>query len=190
MSYNNAIPQAGDRPSQSQAQILANFQQIASAFNLNHVDFNASGQGKHDFLQMPENASAPSTAVNEGALYTKEVSSATQLFWRNENNGTEQQLTNPSVSSSGTGGGTSYSIDTIFGIKIKWGSFSSTANIAAITFAGTAFSNTNYAAIGILVSPSVDNQTCVVAQGTQTTTAVSFRTRDTSNQGLYIAIGV
>jgi hypothetical protein len=58
----------------------------------NHVAFNALGQGKHKFLQMPEQASAPITTADEGGFYTK-VAGETQLFFRGEGNGFEYQLT-------------------------------------------------------------------------------------------------
>lgn len=80
MAYNADIPQASDDPSQSQGQILANFQALNTFLSVNHVDINDPTQGQHKFLQMPEQASAPSTAGNTGAVYTKEVSGATQLF--------------------------------------------------------------------------------------------------------------
>lgn len=140
-------------------------------------------------MQMPEQGSAPATAVNEGALYTKDVSGATQLFWRNENNGSEQQLTNPTVSSNATAGGTSYSIDTVFGLKIKWGNFLSGGFTASITFAGSAFANTNYSIIAVLQAPGASGETVVVQAG-KTTTTVVLKTKDTSNDGYYIAIGV
>lgn len=93
-TYTSNIPQPGDNPSDSQDQILQNFQSISTTNSVNHVAFNDPDQGKHKFLQMPEQSSAPSTAADEGGLYTKAVSAVTQLFWRNESNGTEQQFTN------------------------------------------------------------------------------------------------
>jgi hypothetical protein len=93
-SYTSNIPQPTDNPSSSQDQILQNFQSISTTVAVNHVQFNDADQGKHKFLQMPEESSAPSTASNEGALYTKDTGSAPNLFWRNESNGTEQQMTN------------------------------------------------------------------------------------------------
>lgn len=75
----------------SRDQIRTNFELIQTQFEANHV--NIANDGKHKFLQMPEQATAPTTAANEGALYTKAVSGATQLFWREEGNGQETQIT-------------------------------------------------------------------------------------------------
>lgn len=95
MAYNENIPQASDNPSQSQAQILDNFQEISTAFNTNHGNFNAGNQGKHSFLQMPEQSSPPSTSSDEMGLYIKESSltSLAEMFIRRESNGTEIEFT-------------------------------------------------------------------------------------------------
>jgi len=93
-TYTSNIPQPTDNPSRSQDQILQNFQSISTAVAVNHVQFNDPDEGKHKFLQMPEESSAPATASNEGALYTKDSGSQPDLYWRNESSGSEQQMTN------------------------------------------------------------------------------------------------
>jgi len=139
MAYNENIPQSSDNPSQSQSQILGNFQEISTAFNLNHGNFNAADQGKHVFMQMPEQTTPPTTALNEGALYTKDTGVAPQLFWRNEANGTEQQFTNtvPGVS------GSNRNWDFADGQQIRMGTAShggtSTFVIFSTPFANEAF---------------------------------------------------
>lgn len=116
MPYNANIPQSGDKISTSQPQILGNFQEINTFVSVNHVDFNTADQGKHKFLQMPEQSSAPTTAANEGGLYTKESSltTDTQLFWRRESSGTEIEFTNSSAAIVGWTRLPS-------GILLKWG---------------------------------------------------------------------
>lgn len=94
MSYTTGIPIPGQSLGNSRPQVNGNFDYINTAFAINHVAFNASGVGKHKFLQMPEQVSAPVTLSSEGALYTKESLSITNLFWRQESNGTEIQMTN------------------------------------------------------------------------------------------------
>lgn len=93
MAYTSNIPQSTDNPSDSQPQLLANFQEINTFNSVNHIDFNDPDQGKHKFMQMPEQGSAPTTAANEGALFTQESSSITEVFFRRESSGTEVQLT-------------------------------------------------------------------------------------------------
>lgn len=103
MTFTSGIPRSGQSLGNSRPQVQGNFDYIDTAFAINHVAFNASGVGKHKFLQMPEQGSAPSTAANEGALYTKEASSITNLFWRQESSGTEVQMTNIAPSSAQNG---------------------------------------------------------------------------------------
>lgn len=102
MSYNPDIPQANDDPSQSQGQILSNFQTLNTFLSQNHVPLNDGDQGKHAFLQMPEQSSDPATAANEAALYCKEYdvdglgTLVSTLFFRNESNGAVTTFGGPS----------------------------------------------------------------------------------------------
>jgi hypothetical protein len=94
--YDSTVPQSGQTLGNTQSPIQTNFSIITTAQSVNHVTYDDADQGKHKFLQMPEQISAPSTAANEGALYTKVDTASvpkTQLFYRNESNGTEVQLT-------------------------------------------------------------------------------------------------
>lgn len=122
MPYTDNVPQSGQTLGTTQPLIQSNFSIITTAQSVNHVAYDDADQGKHKFLQMPEQGSAPTTAANEGALYTKVdtgTPATTQLFYRNESAGTEQQLT-------GFGG----SIPTIL-----TGTFSVTSSFTAITSA-------------------------------------------------------
>lgn len=94
MSYTTGIPTNGQSLGNSRPQVQGNFDYINTSNSVNHVAFNSSGFGKHKFLQMPEQGSAPATAANEGGLYTKESQSITNLFWRQESSGTQIQMTN------------------------------------------------------------------------------------------------
>ena len=88
------LPNSGQTLGQTRSAIRTNFELIQTVFEQNHVDLDQSPDGKHKFLQMPEQSSAPNTDPNEGGLYCKEVTGiGTQLFFKGENNGTEYQLT-------------------------------------------------------------------------------------------------
>lgn len=122
MTYTTNIPVTGDTLGGTRDRIRTNFTQIQSVFSQNHVAFNATGQGKHKFLQMPEQAAAPTTDVNEGGLYTYPDSASTPktaLFFRTESDGAITQLT-------GAGGVTP---------TILTGTFTSTGSFTAITSA-------------------------------------------------------
>lgn len=51
--YNNAIPQPTDDPSESQDQILQNFQTIYTVVGQDHMDFNTATEGKHKRVTFP-----------------------------------------------------------------------------------------------------------------------------------------
>lgn len=123
MAYNNAIPQATDRISQSQPQILANFQAISTLINVNHENFDIASQGKHKFLQMPEQAGDPATIANEVALYSKQgtINNVAELFFKRESNGTVINFTESGQDIKGWARLPS-------GILIKWGDDTSTGN--------------------------------------------------------------
>lgn len=93
MTYTANVPQSGQTLGFTRPIINSNFTRIAVVFANNHVDFNASGEGKHKFLQMPDQSAAPSTALNEAGFYSKSVSGVSQLFFKGENSGSEYQLT-------------------------------------------------------------------------------------------------
>ena len=139
MSFTPGIPRSGQSLGNSRPQVQGNFDYINTAFAINHVAFNASGVGKHKFMQMPEQVSAPTTLANEGALYTKEAQSITNLFWRQESNGTEVQLTGIAPLAAGNGYSTLPG-----GMIIQWGStgaVGSSLNVSYnITFPNSIFS--------------------------------------------------
>jgi hypothetical protein len=70
MAYNNTIPQPGDQPKDSQPQILTNFAAIKTLIDVNHVTFDAAGEGKHKFITLPVQAAAPALATDNG-IYNK-----------------------------------------------------------------------------------------------------------------------
>jgi hypothetical protein len=91
MPYSNAIPQPTDTPSTSQPQLLANFQAIQTAFEINHVAFNTGDEGKHKWVSLPQQTAAPATAASEIALYgiNSAETSVTELAFRRPSSGTE-----------------------------------------------------------------------------------------------------
>lgn len=121
MGFDPNIPQPADFLSNSQGQILTNFQEANAVMGVNHYAFSPaiSNKGKHTFLQMPERDLGPNpipiTAVDEIGLYSKVGTnpSETNLFMRAENSGGgggfEYQLTH--VDSAAT---TEFATNTIY----------------------------------------------------------------------------
>ena len=117
MAYNENIPQPTTNPSNDQPLILDNFKAISTVVNVNHINFDEPGKGKHKFLQMPEQSSAPATAVNELGVYSKQstLTAQAEMFIRRESNGTEIEFTS---FLGATNGWTRLAS----GILLKWGS--------------------------------------------------------------------
>lgn len=94
MALNN-VPQPNQTLNQTQNPILQNFNTIDTAFSVNHVAYQAADQGKHKFVQMPEQGVAPGTAANEAALYAAvgAISAVSELVFRREGNGEEIPFT-------------------------------------------------------------------------------------------------
>ena len=131
MAYNPNVPDpASQRFKDSQPLILGNFQDIGTGFNLNHVAFNNGvDTGKHKFLQMPVQASAPTTNATEMGLYTKTSTRTLQpeMFVRRQTNGTEIEFTGCLAATNGW---------TILpsGILLKWGQQAIAATPQVITY--------------------------------------------------------
>lgn len=111
MSLNN-IPLPGQSLLQTRDQVNANFTDTNRAFKVNHVEINISGEGKHKFLQMPEQvAPFPTTDANEAALYCAvgATSGVSELVFRRESSPgiigtipfTEHSPASPSMNSAG-----------------------------------------------------------------------------------------
>lgn len=147
MAYDNSIPNASDKLKNSQPQIKDNFAALKTLIDVNHGTFGAADQGKHKFVTMPEQSSAPTTAADEMALYTKAVSGVTQMFLRNEGNGAEVDFTS-AVKSNSNG-----SLTLPCGIILKWGRATTAANgLLTVTFS-TAFPTailTAYATVAVV----------------------------------------
>ena len=184
MAYQNNIPQSTDDPSASQAEFLANFEEIATLIAVNHEAFNLGDQGKHKFLQLPEQSSAPATAANEGGLYTKAVAGATQLFFREESSGDELQLTG-AFTAAGTG-----EVTLPGGLGMKWGSSTATTAGATITYTGiglTAFSTATY---NVTLGSRSNNFNAIQVNGTPTATAFVLKSQAASPTVYWVAIGM
>lgn len=130
MSYNPNIPQSSDIPSQSQGEMLTNFQQLNTVFDVDHVPFNDSttaNRGKHDKSTYIELSANPATAADEMALYSKASGGNTRLFMRQEGSGTVIQLSGKDPSSGNTG--------TTFlpgGLILAWGRLTAVSGVGNV----------------------------------------------------------
>jgi hypothetical protein len=99
MSFNSAIPVATDPMLKSQLQTKTNFQAMNTVFGQNHMPFTADPEfsGMHSVVTFREQSGDPTTTSTQTALYTKQVGSLPQLFFRPNSNQTPIQMTNSNV---------------------------------------------------------------------------------------------
>lgn len=85
MTYNPNIPQASDKISQSQSDILTNFTQLDLIFDNDHFKYSAgANNGFHRQVQFPTIPTPPVVAGVGSALYTAaDAGGKTQLFFKN-----------------------------------------------------------------------------------------------------------
>lgn len=128
MSYQPNIPQATDLISVSQNDILNNFKAIGTAFDVNHVDFNATGAGKHFKVEMPNQTVDPTPPGGQSTIYSKSGD-----IWAIRGAGTPYQLTN-AVNATPAIFGNAGSTFLPGGLILKWGNRTGVTDQSAIIF--------------------------------------------------------
>ena len=92
--YNAGIPQPTDNLSTSQSQMLTNFGVLNTLYSNDHYPWtDATNVGKHKQVTL-NNVAAPGAQINPASIiYTKAVSTISELFFRNSST-TGVQITN------------------------------------------------------------------------------------------------
>lgn len=181
-----AMPNAGQNLAQTRDQIRSNIADLKASLAINHVDLDLAPEtGKHKFLQMPSQGSAPATLANELGLYVKGAGAATRLWLRQQNNGTEVQLSGVDPTSAATG-------RTFLpgGILLIWSSFDPTSSIN-VTFP---FSGFPTACFQVQLTGAADNNSTFrngISTGTISSTGFTWEGTVSSHWTpiYYLAIG-
>ena len=191
MSYQPRPNPQNDTLLSSRDQIRTNFSLIQTDFAVNHNDFNESGPGKHKFLQMPEQASAPSTAANEFGLYCDEGNNVSQLIARRESDGGLIQMTASDVSNTTAQAAAGYSC-LPGGMLIQWGQ--NTVNASSSSNINFPKSFANASSIYSIISTQNSTSTSSDSNGNVNVVSASqFTLSNSSSQNrtfYWIAIGV
>lgn len=127
MAYNPNIPQPTDMLSQSQPQLLGDFQSIKTLIDVNHVDFANANQGKHAFVEFPVQNPVPVTVAAEVGLYSQ-VSAITgnpELVFSKQNATSIVEFTSAGKLQSGW-------VYQPSGILMKWGQASGNGTVTVI----------------------------------------------------------
>src|SRR5277367_347999 len=119
MAYNPNIPLNTDSIKVSAGNIQENYSQINTVFGRNHGPFNTAFAGMHNFIQMPVQVDPPTTADNEGALFTQlgEFSGLIELMFRRQSDGNVVNITQSLGNTIATDPGFFF----IGNVLIKWG---------------------------------------------------------------------
>lgn len=205
MAYNNAIPNATDRISDSQQPLKDNFASISTVVGINHVQFDdASGdQGKHKWLAMPVQAPAPTGSFLAGEVgmysFLNLTTSKNELYINKTNQATVTQI--PSTASilsitsnpANNANGWTYLPS---GLLLKWGRQNVNGTGTANYIAGPgAFTKIFYVSVTTDAAggAATNTATFISTTVTQLTVNGSLRTNPASNQltwFYYLAIGI
>lgn len=186
MPYNNNVPLATDQIAATQAPILQNFQAIKTLIDVNHVTFDAAGQGKHNLVEMPNQASDPAGASAEMTLYSKSYSktSVSEAYvLRNNLAGPNTPI--PFTASLNSANGWAF---LPCGLLIKWGS--ANYNVGANTT--QALSITFPDDLGVTIPPftnTLNVQVQVQNSGTLPGISLNAYVKSISNTTLAVEVG-
>jgi len=127
MALNN-VPLTGQTLGVTRVPINQNFSVIGSTFEVDHVGYNLTNQGKHNKVTMPVQSPAPVTAAGEVALFsqTSSLTNVPEIAWRRQSSGSVVEFTGGLLASSGW----TYLPS---GILLKWGHTSATG-LTTVTF--------------------------------------------------------
>jgi len=143
MAYNSQIPQPTDLLSQSQPQLLGNFQAIQTLIDVDHVDFNTPNQGKHFRVSLPVQSPAPTFTTGDVGMYSflNPVTSQNELYINKINQVTTTQICATASILSTTSAPTNNSSGWTYlpsGILMKWGNATITSTsgspVQTVTF--------------------------------------------------------
>jgi hypothetical protein len=194
-TFNNNIPQPTDVLSDSQDDILQNFQQLDAAWNINHEPFNSASPtflGKHTQVTLPENAAPTVTLANIYSI-SSPLSGTTELAWQRANNGDVIEWTGLLAAQNGWTRLPS-------GILLKWGNSGPSIGYTSTLVYPVAASIPVFTNVFITLlvaapaAPGVDIVANII-NGTQTNLQFQFSVFDTNAVGFvssinYLSIGI
>lgn len=126
MPYQANIPQAADQISNSQADILGNFQEINTYVAVDHQGFGVVDAGKHKHARFPQAVAPAAVGATEVGIYAAALGGAPELYI----NKTATQV--PFTKSVQAGAGYTYLPS---GIIMQWGTVNASHGGTAAAFA-------------------------------------------------------
>lgn len=122
MAYQENKPAASDRLKDSQTDIQGNFQALKTLIDVNHGTFGALDEGKHKWVTLPDQGSAPNTSADEIAVFSQlsSLTNQSEFSYRRESNG-------DTIECAGLGSSNGW-VRLPSGLLIKWASDTVTTN--------------------------------------------------------------
>lgn len=204
MAFQPNIPAATDIKSQSQSDIQGNFQAIQTLVGINHVNFGAADQGKHNLVTFPLTSTSPAApvfAATEEGLYNlvNATTSKNELYVHRQTVDaptdipfTASILSNTAVASSDNGWTYLPS-----GLLLKWGRVSAPTASVAITPTVTSGGPNFTRVFRVMVTPqdsgTAVNFTCgqrTVANNTSGNFTAYCANPSATTSVIYLVIGV
>lgn len=193
MAWNDQIPQPNNKLRVSQGDLLANFQALNTYLTVNHTAIDGTGdQGKHKFIEMPEQAAIPVFTGNEIGLYAKipavpfPLTTLNELFIRKED-GDSVPITAREVNIADTSDGWTYLPS---GLLMKWNRVTITADNDTYNFTTTGIEPA-FTGVPVVIATrsSVGSNTRTININGATTTSFDWRTDQAAGFFRFFAIG-
>lgn len=93
MAWDKTLPLNNSKFGVSPGYLRNNWDALEDTIGTDHYYMGQSNDGKHKYVSLVEQSSAPTTAASVGAVYTKDSGTQPELFFREESSGDEVQLT-------------------------------------------------------------------------------------------------
>jgi hypothetical protein len=91
--FTSNMPASGTSLGFTRPLVVANFGNYKENLEVNHLGINSADFGKHKFLTMPQQGSAPTTSATEGGIYCAPVNAFSATFFQRESSAAEVGLT-------------------------------------------------------------------------------------------------
>lgn len=192
MSFDPTVPKANDLLSQSQGDLVVNFNQLNEIFGnaaaSDHYAFNnatASLRGLHKHVTFPVVVVDPGLANPASSAYAKTVSAASELFFQNGTLAANvKQLTGLTLATSIVAGATQYTFMSPWGIRFILGEATVSSGGTVISFT-TPFTSLIYCALLTPIDPNPHKFTIT----SRMTTSITAKTDSGTHSFYYLAIG-
>lgn len=201
-TFTSDTPQSPNPMNGTQPIILENFRAINEYVNVNHVTFNQSDAGKHNFLSMQNQATDPTTTSTEIAMFTQVTGSPnpSEIFIQYPTGGStilsSVEISNQTVPVAGTGtsgGNTSEGYCSFpSGIVFRWGNTTVKNTGSTLTYSsGPTYIQYNYCAAGSPTQSGCYISMAILINGYQNNTGFnSYNYASSSTTFNYLMMGM